>query len=56
MSGLKPPVTILYEDNHLMVVNKRVSDIVQGDQTGDISMDRLLKDFIKVHGPMPALL
>jgi len=44
---LKPPVTILYEDNHLLVVNKRVSDIVQGDSTGDTSLDVLLKDFIK---------
>jgi len=36
-----------------MVVNKRVSDIVQGDQTGDISMDRLLKDFIKARDSKP---
>lgn len=37
---------ILYEDNHLLVVNKRVSDIVQGDKTGDISLDKLLKIYI----------
>lgn len=37
---------ILYEDNHLLVVNKRVSDIVQGDKTGDISLDKLLKKYI----------
>jgi 23S rRNA pseudouridine1911/1915/1917 synthase len=43
----------LYEDNHLLAVNKRVSDIVQGDQTGDVSMDRLLKDFIKVRDRKP---
>lgn len=36
-----------------MVVNKRVSDIVQGDQTGDISLDRILKDFIKVRDGKP---
>ena len=53
MSILKPPVTILYEDNHLMIVNKRVSDIVQGDQTGDPSLDRLLKDFIKERDGKP---
>ncbi|MCK5137908.1 MAG: RNA pseudouridine synthase [Bacteroidales bacterium] len=41
-------MTILYEDNHLLIVNKRISDIVQGDKTGDVSLDRLLKDFIKV--------
>jgi len=50
---MKPPVTILYEDNHLLVVNKRVSDIVQGDQTGDPSLDRLLKEFIKVRDGKP---
>ena len=47
MSVLKPPATILYEDNHLMIVNKRVSHIVQGDKTGDASLDQLLKGFIK---------
>ena len=52
-SLLKPPVTILYEDNHLMIVNKRISDIVQGDKTGDTSLDKLLKDFIKVREKKP---
>lgn len=50
---LRPPVTILYEDNHLLIVNKRVSDIVQGDQTGDPSLDKLLKDFIKERDSKP---
>lgn len=50
---MTPPVPILYEDNHLLVVNKRVSDIVQGDQTGDVSLDRLLKDFIKERDHKP---
>jgi len=53
MSFLKPPATILYEDNHLMVVNKRVSQIVQGDKTGDVSLDKLLKDFIKERDQKP---
>jgi len=48
-----PPVQILYEDNHLLVVNKRVSDIVQGDRTGDPSLDRILKDFIKERDGKP---
>jgi 23S rRNA pseudouridine1911/1915/1917 synthase len=52
-SILKPPVPILYEDNHLLVVNKRVSDIVQGDQTGDPSLDRLLKEFIRERDGKP---
>ncbi len=53
MDYLKPPVPILYEDNHLMIVNKRVSDIVQGDQTGDPSLDKLLKEFIKQRDSKP---
>jgi len=36
-----------------MIVNKRVSDIVQGDQTGDVSLDKLLKDFIKLRENKP---
>jgi len=46
-------INILYEDNHLLVVNKRVSQIVQGDKTGDVSMDRLLKDFLKERDNKP---
>lgn len=53
MSVIKPPVPILYEDNHLMIVNKRTSDIVQGDQTGDISLDKLMKNFIKERDSKP---
>ncbi|RPI44701.1 MAG: RluA family pseudouridine synthase [Bacteroidetes bacterium] len=44
---------ILYEDNHLLVVNKKVSDIVQGDQTGDTSLDRLLKELIRERDGKP---
>lgn len=53
MSTLRPPVTILYEDNHLLLVNKRVSQIVQGDKTGDVSLDQLLKGFIKERDKKP---
>jgi len=53
MSLKKPPATILYEDNHLLIVNKRVSQIVQGDQTGDESLDRLFKAFIKERDQKP---
>ncbi len=38
---------VLYEDNHLIVLNKGTSDLVQGDKTGDLSLDKLLKDFLK---------
>lgn len=37
---------ILYEDNHLIAVNKRPSDLSQGDRTGDESLDTLVKDYI----------
>ncbi len=38
---------ILYEDNHLIVINKRVGDIVQGDKTGDTPLSEHIKDYIK---------
>ncbi|HPF98091.1 MAG TPA: RNA pseudouridine synthase, partial [Mangrovimonas sp.] len=31
----KDNLNVLYEDNHLIIVNKRAGDIVQGDKTGD---------------------
>ena len=38
---------ILFEDNHLIAINKKVSDLVQGDKTGDISLDILIKAYLK---------
>ncbi len=38
---------VLYEDNHIIAVNKRASDIVQGDKTGDISLADEVKTFLK---------
>ncbi len=38
---------ILYEDNHLIAVNKRVSDIVQGDKTGDRPLTDIVKQYLK---------
>lgn len=38
---------ILYEDNHLLIVNKHPSEIVQGDKTGDSPMGDGIKDYIK---------
>ncbi len=43
----------MYEDNHLMIVNKRTSDIAQGDQSGDIPLDGLMKAFIKQRDQKP---
>jgi 23S rRNA pseudouridine1911/1915/1917 synthase len=39
---------ILYEDNHIIAVNKRPSDIVQGDKTGDKPLSEIVKSYIKV--------
>jgi 23S rRNA pseudouridine1911/1915/1917 synthase len=39
---------ILFEDNHLIVINKLPSQIVQGDKTGDRPLSDLVKDYIKV--------
>ena len=38
---------ILYEDNHIIAVNKKASDIVQGDRTGDRPLTEYVKDYIK---------
>lgn len=38
---------ILHEDNHLIVVNKKPSDIIQGDKTGDIPLSEITKLYIK---------
>src|SRR5471030_2058005 len=37
---------ILFEDNHLIAVNKRAGDIVQADETGDESLDEKVKKYI----------
>lgn len=38
---------ILHEDNHLLIVNKRPGDIVQGDKTGDTPLVDILKSYLK---------
>ena len=38
---------VLYEDNHLIIVNKRAGDIVQGDKTGDTPLSDVVKAYIK---------
>ncbi len=38
---------VLYEDNHVIIVNKRPGDIVQGDKTGDIPLSEVVKEYIK---------
>lgn len=38
---------VLFEDNHLIAVNKRVGDITQGDKTGDLPLSEVVKEYIK---------
>ncbi|MBS3770096.1 MAG: RluA family pseudouridine synthase [Bacteroidales bacterium] len=38
---------VLYEDNHLIAVNKNNNDLVQGDNTGDESLDQKVKQYLK---------
>lgn len=40
-------MTVLYEDNHIIIVNKEVGEIVQGDKTGDKPLSDIVKDFLK---------
>jgi 23S rRNA pseudouridine1911/1915/1917 synthase len=44
---------ILYEDNHIIAINKKSSQIVQGDKTGDVPLIELLKKFIKKRDNKP---
>ncbi len=43
----KDNLDVLYEDNHIIVVNKRVGDIVQGDATGDKPLSEVIKEYLK---------
>jgi len=43
----KNNLQIIHEDNHIIVVNKRVGDIVQGDKTGDKPLSEVVKEYLK---------
>ncbi len=42
-----PEPDVLYEDNHLIIINKRPGDIVQGDRTGDMPLSETVKAYLK---------
>jgi 23S rRNA pseudouridine1911/1915/1917 synthase len=44
---------IVYEDNHIIVINKLPSEIVQGDKTGDLPLPEKLKNYIKKRDSKP---
>lgn len=39
---------VLYEDNHIIIVNKAAGEIVQGDKTGDKPLSEMVKEYLKV--------
>lgn len=38
---------VVYEDNHIIIVNKEAGEIVQGDKTGDTPLSEIVKEYIK---------
>ena len=46
MHSTKENLQVLFEDNHIIIVNKRVGDIVQGDKTGDKPLSDVVKEYI----------
>lgn len=40
-------MNVVYEDNHIIIVNKESGEIVQGDKTGDTPLSDTVKDYIK---------
>ena len=48
MHSTKNNLQILFEDNHIIIVNKRAGDITQGDKTGDKPLSDVVKEYIRV--------
>ena len=46
-------MTVLYEDNHIIAVNKTCNEIVQGDKTGDTPLSETVKAYIKAKYDKP---
>lgn len=46
-------VEVLYEDNHIIIVNKKSGDITQGDKTGDEPLSEAVKKYIKLKHNKP---
>jgi 23S rRNA pseudouridine1911/1915/1917 synthase len=44
---------ILFEDNHIIAINKKPSDIVQGDKTGDVPLSEIVKEYLRVKYQKP---
>ena len=48
MHSNKNNLQVLFEDNHIIIVNKRSGDITQGDKTGDKPLSDVVKEYVKV--------
>ena len=46
INSTKKNLQIIHEDNHLIIINKRVGDIVQGDKTKDKPLSEVVKEYI----------
>jgi 23S rRNA pseudouridine1911/1915/1917 synthase len=55
MASTKDNLHVLFEDNHIVVVNKRAGDITQGDKTGDKPLSDVVKEYIKEKYNKPGL-
>jgi len=45
--GFEKYFSVVYEDNHLIIVNKASGVLVQGDETGDMPLSELVKSYLK---------
>ncbi len=50
---MKANPEILFEDNHLLILNKKSGELAQGDDTGDVPLVDSLKEFIKIRDEKP---
>ena len=47
MNSTKENLQVLFEDNHIIIVNKRAGDLIQGDKTGDKPLSEVIKEYVK---------
>jgi len=55
MASTKDNLQVLFEDNHIVIVNKQAGDITQGDKTGDKPLSDVVKEYIKEKYNKPGL-
>ncbi|MDC6351695.1 RNA pseudouridine synthase [Zeaxanthinibacter sp. PT1] len=53
MASTPSNLAVLFEDNHLIAINKQAGDIVQGDKTGDMPLSEVVKLYIKTKYDKP---